>query len=225
MQALALDPTLLDLLGMWVAFGLTLLVFSYLIRDNPLYRLAIHLLVGVAAGYAFVVVFHNIIVLKLIKPLAEAPADNVLLLIPLFLGLLMLTKLLPRLGWAGNISMALLFGVGAALALGGGLVGTLWPQLRASVLPVNPLRVGIAASVNNFIIVVGTAGALLYFYFTGARTDRGLAGLGARLLRGWSTLGRWVIMVTLGAFFATGLMAFISMLIARIRFILEVLGW
>ncbi|HDN81021.1 MAG: hypothetical protein DRI61_05710 [Chloroflexi bacterium] len=214
-----------DVIGGWVAFALTLLVFSYLIRDNPLYRLAVHLLVGVAAGYAFVVAYNTIIMRRLVGPLLEDPSQNAALLIPLLLGLLLLSKLLPRLGWFGNISMAFLFGVGAALAIGGGLLGTLWPQLKASTLSVNPARVGFLTSINNFIIVIGTVGSLLYFYFTGTKARSGIAGLGARFLKGWATLGRWMIMVALGAFFATGMIAFISLLIARLRFMLEVLGW
>ena len=43
-----------EFIGLIVGFILTLLVFSYLLGDNPLYRIAIHLLVGTSAAYAAV---------------------------------------------------------------------------------------------------------------------------------------------------------------------------
>jgi hypothetical protein len=50
--------------------------------------------------------------------------------VPLVLGLLLFTRIGgQRFSWLANIPLALLFGVGGALAVGGALVGTLGPQL------------------------------------------------------------------------------------------------
>jgi hypothetical protein len=38
-------------LEVWISAGLTLMVYSFLYRDNPLYKIAEHLLVGVSAAY------------------------------------------------------------------------------------------------------------------------------------------------------------------------------
>ncbi len=206
-----------DVLGQWIAFALTLIVFSYLIKDNFLYRLAVHILIGMAAGYAFLVIYKAVIEKMLLFPLMEDPQGNAGLLIPLALGFLLLAKLLPRAGWVGNISLAFLFGVGAALAAGGAIAGTLWPQVRASVLSVNPLHTGATGAINNFIIFAGTVSALFYFYFTGTRRRRAL--------RAWASVGRAFIMVALGALFATGLVTFLTLLISRVKFLLEAVGW
>jgi hypothetical protein len=40
-----------QILGAWIAAFLTLAIFSYLYRDNPFYKLAEHIFVGVSAGY------------------------------------------------------------------------------------------------------------------------------------------------------------------------------
>ena len=48
---------------------LTLLIFSYLIGDNPLFRLALYLFIGVASGYAAVVVWHSVLLPRLFLPL------------------------------------------------------------------------------------------------------------------------------------------------------------
>lgn len=40
-----------EIFGAWVAVFLTLSIFSYLYRDNPFYKIAEHIFVGVSAGY------------------------------------------------------------------------------------------------------------------------------------------------------------------------------
>lgn len=207
----------LDVIGQWVAFVLTLIVFSYLIKDNFLYRLALHILIGVASGYAFLVSYKAIIEKKLLLPLLQDPQANIGLLVPLILGLLLLSKLLPRAGWLGNLSLAFLFGIGAGLAVGGAMAGTIWPQVRASMLSLNPAQTGLGKAINNFIILVGTLSALLYFYFTGTRRGR--------IFRAWASLGKAFIMIAFGALFATGLVTFLTLLASRIKFMLEVVGW
>ncbi|MFQ6605220.1 MAG: hypothetical protein ACE5D8_06665 [Fidelibacterota bacterium] len=40
-----------DIIGAWIAVFLTLAIFSYLYKDNPFYKIAEHVFVGVSAGY------------------------------------------------------------------------------------------------------------------------------------------------------------------------------
>ena len=40
-----------ELIGAWIAVFLTLAIFSYLYKDNPFYKTAEHIFVGVSAGY------------------------------------------------------------------------------------------------------------------------------------------------------------------------------
>ncbi len=206
-----------EFIGQWVALFLTLVVFSYLIKDNFLYRLAIHILIGVTAGYALLVAYKAVLEKMLILPLLQDPQTNAGLLIPLTLGLFLLAKLLPRMGWIGNVSMAFLFGVGAALAIGGALVGTIWPQTRASISSFNPIHAGLSGAFNNFILFIGALSTLFYFYFTGAQRSK--------VLRALASLGKAFIMIAFGALFATGLVTFVNILISRVNFILEVMGW
>ena len=41
----------MELLGIWIAAFLTLSIYSFLYRDNPFYRFAEHLFVGMTVGY------------------------------------------------------------------------------------------------------------------------------------------------------------------------------
>ena len=105
-----METSLLDLAGTLVAIVLTLFVFSYLLGDNVLFRLAEHIFIGVAVGYAVVMAFHSVLGPKLLTPLVQfLGAGNwggvVLLAVPLILGLLLLTKPFKRLSWLGSLSV------------------------------------------------------------------------------------------------------------------------
>lgn len=206
-----------ELFGTWVAALLTLMVFSYLVSDNPLYRLAEHLFVGSALGYAIVVAIHDVL-LPHLSNLAQDPVVHWHLLIPLLLGLLLLAKGRVSTAWLGNISVGFLFGVGAALAIGGALVGSLLYQVRDTMLPLLPAKGDGGPVIDNLILVVGTLGSLAYFYFTAGGERE--ATLRSGPLRLGSVVGKWFIMITLGALFANAAMARISLLVGRLQFLL-----
>ena len=222
-----METSLLDTAGALVAIVLTLCVFSYLLGDNFLYRLAEYLFVGVAIGYAVVVAFHNILVPKLVIPLIEATAGQdwsqvLILLITLAFGLLLLVKPFKRISWLGSLSVALLLGVGAALAISGALLGTLLPQVNATadVMGYVP-RYGPGLGLfSGVVVLVGTIGVLLYFYF-GAGGEGRLARLRSRLVRSWGGLGRWLIFIAFGAILATTFMSRLALLAGRIQFLVD----
>jgi len=224
MDTQSLSPVL-DTIGVWAAFVLTLFVFSYLLGDNILYRLAEHVFVGVSIGYAAIVVFHNVLVPKLFKPLIDALSGGAwvhvtLLSIPLLLGLLLFCKSSRVLSWLGNLSLAILLGVGAALAISGALLGTLLPQINATAdLTRYVARYGPGLGLfSGLVVLVGTAGVLLHFYYDASRKGR-LAKLREQLVQTWGGLGRWFIVVTFGALLAATFMSRLSLLIARIQFL------
>jgi hypothetical protein len=208
-----------EIFGVWIAALLTIMVYSYLLGDNPLYRVAEHIFVGSAAGYAVVVVYHHVLRPRLFTYLVGEKSNPVYIL-PLLLGLLLLTKGKASLAWLGNTSMAFIFGVGAALIVSGALVGTLWPQVEHTMLSLNPAdypEYGWERAVDSLIIIIGTVGTLLYFHFS-AR-DGCMKVAPVRFLAG---IGRWVIMVAFGAIFAHIVMARMSLLIGRIQFLFGV---
>lgn len=207
-----------EIFAVWIAAILTLMVYSYLLADNPLYRLAQHLFVGSSVGYATVVVFHNVLRPHLFEPLRQDAASNWPYLIPLLLGLLLLGKGKQSFAWLGNTSLGFLFGVGAALAIGGALLGSFLPQIQASWVSLSPTTAGgLEQAVYNFCLVVGTIGTLSYFYFTMGSGK----GPGSMLIRFWAVIGKWVILITFGAIFGNRVMSYVSLLIERVYFLLS----
>jgi hypothetical protein len=218
---------LLDSLGTVVAIVLTLFVFSYLLGDNVLYRLAEHIFVGVSVGYAVIVVFHTVIGPKLLTPMGDAVSGKEwtrlgVLAVYLLMGLFLLAKPSKTLSWLGNFSVAVLLGVGSALAIGGALLGTLLPQVSATADILHYMAeygpgLGLFSGV---VVLVGTAGVLLHFHFNASREDR-LAGIRNRIVQSWGGLGRWFILVTFAAILAATFMSRLSLLIGRVQFLLD----
>jgi hypothetical protein len=214
-----------DFFGTTIAAILTLLVYSYLLRDNPLYRLAEHLLVATSVAYALVAAVHWVLVPRLLQPLSAGLINRPDLLIPLALGLLLLGKGIPGGARLGNPGLAYLVGMGLALAMGGALVGTLLPQATASMLPLVPAAtLTIDGVINNLILVVGTLLVLLSFLFVatpGEQTSEATAGQKATRPPLWRLAGRWFLMITFGAIFGGVALSFLALLVGRWDFLIN----
>ena len=205
-----------DLIGGILAVALTLLVFSYLLGNNPLYRLAQHLFVGVSLGYVGTVVLTTIL-LPRIGAVATDWRANLPTLVPLVLGLLIIVRLVRPGSSAAGLPFLIIAVIAATLALAGTLMGTLVPQTAATMLGLNPARP--FDLVNNGIIILGVIVTLHYFSFgvraDGARTAIGTVVAGA---------GRWLIIITLGAVLGTLTVSFVSALIERVDFVFQVVS-
>ena len=161
-----LSNSVLDLITGFLSFIFTLMILSYLIGDNPLFRVAIYIFVGVSAGYAASVAWQHVLWPKLFQPLIFGTMQQrLLLVVPLLLGFLLLAKLSPRSARLGNPAMAFLVGTGAAVAIGGAVFGTIFPQTLASI---NLFDTGAGGSLverlfEGSIFLIGTVSTLLVY--------------------------------------------------------------
>jgi hypothetical protein len=216
----------IELLSALVGLILTLMVFSYLIGDNPLFRIAVYLFVGVASGYAATVIWHYVLVPKLFQPLTASDPNQLLLaLVPLMFSISLLTKLSPRISWIGNFAMAVLVGVGAAAAVGGALLGTLLPQVQASIdaFDFRAARSGANAIRTLFegtVMFFGTVLTLASFHFSATRSADGTPQRNS-ILEWIAWLGRSFIAITLGVLFAGVYMAALTAMIERLSFVIN----
>lgn len=220
-----------DLFGMIIGFVLTLMVLSYIIGDNFLFRLAMAIFVGVASGYAAVMVIYNVLWYQLIVPLLTSPTQNLQITIPtILLGLALVTKGFNRNSRVGNSVLAYLVGVGAATAIGGAIFGTILPQAAASANLLNlayatPGGIGLVGwLLKGLVILFGTLATLAYFHF-GVRSE-GEGSLPVRhpvIENVLAPAGKAFIAVTLGVIFAGVFSASLSALIDRMLFVWEFL--
>jgi hypothetical protein len=222
------NMSLADLSGMFVGLFLTLCVFSYLLGDNAFFRIAIHIFIGVVAAYTLAVAFYNVIWPQLIVPLITgSQADRLFVLVPFLLGALLLTKAAPRLtGW-GAVSLAYLVGVAVATAIGGAVLGTLFPQIGAAInvfdrrnMPDGGLDL-LLAVVDGLIILVGTVTTLIYFQF-GARAGANQLPKRPGWVDGVALIGQIFIAITFGTIFAGTYAAALTAFIERWHFLVTV---
>ncbi|HEU4745057.1 MAG TPA: hypothetical protein VFS61_07470 [Anaerolineales bacterium] len=212
----------IEIISGLVGLLLTLMVFSYLIRDNPLFRIAVYLFIGVASGYAATIVWHYVLFPKLSQALGSL---NPFAIIPLILGLSLLTKLLPRISWVGSFAMAVLVGVAAAAAVGGALIGTLLPQAQAAIDGFDFRSAGggtnaLLQLVEGGVMLLGTVFTLASFHFSAGRVPDG-APKRNRIIEGIAWVGRIFIAITFGALFAGVYISALTAMIERLSFILN----
>jgi hypothetical protein len=208
-------------LGAWVATGLTLFIFSFLYKDNPLFKLAEHLYVGVSVGYTIVKAYDTVIVHLIVKPIFEQ--GEIALLIPVAIGLLMLTRYVPKAAWMSRYAFAFIVGIGSGLAIPRTISSFILKQVEDTVRPLLSLAGGEgvtftmnllnpASNLNGIIILIGVISVLFYFFFSIEHS-----GPGKVVAR----TGVMFLMISFGAAFGYTVMARMSLLIGRLADLIE----
>lgn len=201
-----------------IAIVLTIMVLSRIAGDNPLFRVAQYMFVGVSLGLAFVVAYHQVL-MPAVRALSAGQDRAIAYGIPLALGLLLLPRISRRqeFSWLANIPLALVFGVGAALAVGGAIIGTLAPQILDTSR--RPLLGDPAQIAGTVVLALGTIITLAAFAYT-APKEGPLARVSAQV----AALGHWLLMIAFGFFFAGAVQSYLSALTDRLGLLLRFFG-
>ena len=205
MQAI-LTPTL----GNWVAALITLMLFSILYKENPLYRIAEHLYVGTSAAHGIVTTWNNTV-----KPaLTSMPTKGTWWeIIPMVVGLLIYFNMYRPYAWVARIPMGFWIGYNAAMVLSARQVIPFFNQMTTAIKPLVVMTKGVfnpTQTINNILFVSIVLGVLIYFFFT--VEHKGIFKYAANY-------GRLAIMIGFGASFGNTVMARISLLIGRLTFL------
>lgn len=217
----------MNTLGIWIAAFLTLCIYSFLFKDNPFYKFAEHLFVGVSAGYWVAKLYTDTLVPNLYIPLktdivslTQATGGLAILkllgsflvhLIPGVLGVMMLCRLFPKIAWISRWSLAFVVGTTAGITIVTRLQADVIAQVSGTLE--NIFAGGNwVATLNNLILLVGVICGLIYFFFS--REHKGIVFGGA------SRIGIYFLMVAFGASFGYTVMARISLLIGRMQFLI-----
>jgi len=232
---------IVEIFRLWIGGLLTLMIFSFLYKDNPFYKFAEHLFVGVSAAYWMVVGFWTTLIPNLIGFLYPpsvgwfsdnpAEAQNVMdslneqtwywqygRIVPLIFGIMLLTRLLPKASWMSRWPMALIIGYAAGTNLTRYLQSDFIAQIKATIIPLIVIvdgKFSLVDTISNIVIVGGVLSALVYFFFS--KEHKGWFG-------GTARVGIWVLMVAFGAAFGYTVMARISLLIGRMDFLGQWIG-
>jgi hypothetical protein len=193
----------------WVGALFTLLLYSILYRENPLYRFAEHVFVGLAAGYSAYQIWNTILFPNWYQPLfIHGKWLWTLALVAAAMYFLVYNR---RLSWMSRIVMLMLLGFDA-----GGYF-RLWagdwvPQIGDSFRPLigtSPPYI----QFTNIIFVVTMLAVMVYFLFSFEQRHRGV--------RNTAAAGRWLMMIAFGAMFGSTVMARMSLFIGRLSFLFQ----
>ncbi len=215
---------------------LTLFILSFLYKDNPFYKFAEHLFVGVSAAFWMSMGFWTTIVGNLIPRLSRSLSEffqvpyqpgsyNFVYFIPVILGIMLLMRLSRKHGWIARWPLAFIVGTFAGLNLVRYLRSDFIEQVSATFVPllVNWQGLGhffssfnlsssgqFVAIVGNWVIFLGVVCGIIYFFFS--KEHKGAFGAASRV-------GIWILMITFGASFGYTVMGRISLLVGRITFL------
>jgi len=203
------------LIGVWIAAGLTLFMYSSLYKDNPFFRFGEHLYVGISVGYIITRVIYANFVNDLYTPLFKE--GNYWLLIPSLMGLLLYTRFFPKIAWISRLTFAFIVGYGSGLGIPRVIAGGVFKQLEGILVPLiskdtNGNLLFTFANFNNLLIIIGVCSVLVYFLFS-------VEHKGA--IRGISRIGIYFVMVAFGASFGYTVMGRMSLLIGRCYDLIE----
>ena len=142
----------------------------------------------------------------------------------LLLSGMLLMKIWPSLTRLGMPALGFLVGAAAAVAIGGAVQGTLFPQAYATLDAFNVRTLTAPdALLNGAIILAGLVSSLVYFQFSARLRSDGIVRRAAVLEMG-AAVGSVFIAVTLGVLLAGVYSAALTALIERLHFIAGFLG-
>jgi hypothetical protein len=203
---------------------------SYLIGDNPFFRAAINIFIGVSVGYILSVAWHQVIWPQLIYPVLSGAifqdyVQALKVLVALIGSILLLMKVFPRLTVLGQLPMAYLVGIGAAVSVGGAIIGTILPQMAATI---NALDLRITrlnpfyALFSGVLILVGVLSTLAYFHF-GAREEEDGSIRRNALIAALTWIGRVYIAISFAVLFSGVYLAALTAFISRVDSLRELI--
>lgn len=225
------ELTTATILGAWVAAGLTLFIYSFLYKDNPLFKLGEHLYVGISVGYSVVVTYFEVFLKQFWRPLeksvSQAPAawESYTLLIPAIIGLLMWTRFFPKIGWLSRISFAFVVGFGSGVAIPRTVSALILKQIEDTVNPLVTAGdhwvsvffnfVSPQSGVNTIVLLAGVVSVLFYFFFSVEHAGPGMVT---------ARMGVYFVMIAFGAAFGYTVMSRMSLLIGRFSDLIKFSG-
>ncbi len=200
-----------EIIGIWLGALLTFCIYSFLYKDNPFYKFAEHLFIGMSAGYWVIYNIENVLKPNWwYKMFPESGGFEWIWVIPGIFALFMLARIVPKTAGLSRLSLAMIVGAGAGLNMVSYFQTNALAQVEDTI---TSLSVGGAFEIiSNIVLVVGVVTGLVYFFFS--KEHKGFIGKTANV-------GITVLMVAFGASFGFTVMARISLLIGQVTFLLK----
>lgn len=192
----------------WIAAIGTLCLFSFLWKENPAYRFVEHVFIGLTAAHVVVMNWDSYIKPIWVKDIMEK--GQYVWVLPFLIGLLIYARYFPGVSWLARIPMSLTVGYGVGYTLAFNPLPFL-RQVTDNFIKFQGATTGV--TINNILFFVLSMSGLAYFFFTISREKYGLQYV--------ASLGRYAIVIALGASYGNTVQGRISLLLGRIQFLLK----
>ena len=196
-----------DVLTTWIALTLWLMVASWTYKDNPLFKIATVASVAGGAANGVLVNLDNVY-LKAIAPILDG--SNVLLILPIIIGILFVGVFDQRYKWLARIPTVFMMGISMGAMLTGVMSAQIIGQISATASGLTGGNL-----LNGLIVLVGTVTAILYFTYSKEQT-----GIFGNL----TTLGRYFLLASLGPYWAGELGFHMAFGIKFVQIIMAAIG-
>ncbi|MHC4607014.1 MAG: hypothetical protein ACYTAF_08745 [Planctomycetota bacterium] len=184
---------------------MTLFILSFLYKDNPFYRLAEHIFVGISLGYMLVFYIWSVLVPDWIEPLGDGRMS---LLIPGVLGVLAVSRVVPKLTWLSRPTFAFIMGYGAGMAIPAAVEAFVLRHSESTVTPIGnwTSSMNMFTAFSDILVVVILLCCLIYFFFS--IEHKGAVGVAAKA-------GIFFLMIQFGIAYGNTVMGRMALLYGR----------
>ena len=225
------SPAFTEAAGLWLGLLVSLMIFSLVVGDNRLARLAQYILVGAGLAYALVLAWRSVLLPRLFVPLQETPGEWRLWL-PLILGVLLIIAGIERtvrsattgggrtlFQFLGALPLALMVGVALSVGMIGAFQGTFLPQFMRAVATGFQWSAPVDVLVNGILGLLITTGVLVHLRSRQSLLQQQPGALRG-LLQGWAWIGQRGLWLATGLIFARLLLSRLTLLIAEFEFLI-----
>ena len=185
----------------------TIGAWSFLYKENRLYRFVEYTLVAAGVGTMVVVSLDSVVKIGW----GNISSGQIEYIIPLILGALLYTRFWPNYAWIQRYPTALITAVFTGLTVRGIIGMEVMRQLEATIS-------GSLFNINDLIILLSVVFGIYYFMFTKKFT------LPPQYNTPLKKIGRLVIMVLFGFYLGNTVMSRLSYAIDRLQYIFAYLG-
>lgn len=190
-------------IGIWIAAFFTIAATSYVFKDNRVFKFAEHTFIGTAAGYT--VAWNITQLLRIgIEPMMAKGLYQYM--IPIVLGLTVYFQYHKEYYWIARYGVAFMMGQGMGMAMRAKIRSDFIVQLQATVAPLNNL--------DGILVCLLVLTGLLHFVFT-------VRGVEKEPFRTLVKLGRYGILIALGASFGNTVMTRLGQYQGRMIFLIR----
>lgn len=208
-------PTELGLFAAIFGVFVTIFIYSFLWKENPLSRAVEHLFIGLAAVFTLAGMY-DAAATQAYWGTNRIVEGNFIWLIPVLISLMYFFFFSKKYFFLYRYPVSVVAGIMAGMMICGMIQSNFLVQIQSTVtLPL--VGEGVwegwpPPGLDSIIIIIGIITALSFFFFTWEH--RGALGISTRI-------GRYFLMATFGAAYGGTVMARMSLFIGRLRFLYE----